>query len=50
MVESLAVGWTTTARGIIFDERTLARERGAQRQAIMNAVRRIVQPDCPVLA
>jgi AcrR family transcriptional regulator len=45
MVESLAVGWTTAARGLLVGARQLERQRGAYRDAIAEAVRRIVQPD-----
>jgi hypothetical protein len=31
MIESLAVGWTTTARGLLVDQRKLNRERSAYR-------------------
>jgi AcrR family transcriptional regulator len=42
MLESLAVGWTTTARGLLLDTRTLKRERSAYRSGIAEAVQRIV--------
>src|SRR6201993_4070329 len=42
MIESLAVGWTTTARGLLLDTRTLKRERNTYRAGIAEAVRRIV--------
>jgi AcrR family transcriptional regulator len=44
MIESLAVGWTTTARGLIADTRRLKRERKAYRAGIAEAVERIVRP------
>jgi AcrR family transcriptional regulator len=44
MTESLAVGWTTTARGLLADTRKLNRERKTYRAGIAEAVRRIVQP------
>ena len=44
LVESLAVGWTSTARGVVVNARQLNRERTAHRTAITEAVRRIVQP------
>jgi len=44
MIESLAVGWTTTARGLTFDTRTLKRERNTYRAGIAEAVQRIVHP------
>jgi len=43
MIESLAVGWTTTARGLFADTRTLKRERQAYCAGIAEAVQRIVQ-------
>jgi AcrR family transcriptional regulator len=43
MIESLAVARTSEARGVIPDGRRLKRERTAHRQAITEAVRRIVQ-------
>jgi AcrR family transcriptional regulator len=45
MTESLAVGWTTTARGLLAGSRKLKRERRAYRDGIADAVRRIVSPD-----
>jgi AcrR family transcriptional regulator len=45
MIESLAVGWTTTARGLLVDTRRLKRERSAYRAGIVEAVRRIVGPE-----
>ena len=45
MIESLAVGWTAAARGVLATPRQLKAERAAQRQAITEAVRRIVNPD-----
>jgi AcrR family transcriptional regulator len=44
MIESLAVGWTTTARGLLVDRRRLKRERSAYRAGVAEAVQRIVQP------
>jgi AcrR family transcriptional regulator len=44
LIESLAVGWTTTARGLLVDERKLRRERNAYRAGIAEAVWRIVRP------
>ena len=44
MIESLAVGWTTTARGLLADPRKLNRERRAYRDGITEAVERIVRP------
>jgi AcrR family transcriptional regulator len=44
MIESLAVGWTAAARGVLATPRQLDAERGAQRDAITEAVRRIVDP------
>jgi AcrR family transcriptional regulator len=44
MIESLAVGWTTTARGLLADRRKLNRERLAYRAGIAEAVSRIVRP------
>jgi AcrR family transcriptional regulator len=45
MIESLAVGWTAAARGVLVTPRQLKAERAAQRKAISEAVRRIVDPD-----
>jgi Tetracyclin repressor-like, C-terminal domain len=45
LIESLAVGWTAAARGVLATPRQLKAERAAQRQAITEAVRRIVEPD-----
>jgi AcrR family transcriptional regulator len=45
LIESLAVGWTAAARGVLATPRQLKVERAAQRQAIAEAVRRIVAPD-----
>jgi AcrR family transcriptional regulator len=42
MIESLAVGWTAAARGVLATPRQLKAERTAQRDAIIEAVRRIV--------
>src|ERR1700751_4697381 len=42
LIESLAVGWTTTARGLLLDPRTLKRERNTYRAGIAEAVHRIV--------
>jgi len=42
LIESLAVGWTTTARGLLLDTRTLKRERNTYRTGISEAVHRIV--------
>ena len=44
LVESLAVGWTSAARGVLADSKQLKRERTLHRDAITEAVRRIVQP------
>jgi AcrR family transcriptional regulator len=44
MIESLAVGWTTTARSLLLDTRKLKRERKMYRASITEAVERIVQP------
>lgn len=44
LVESLAVGWTSAARGVLADARQLKRERTVHRDAVTEAVRRIVQP------
>jgi hypothetical protein len=44
MIESLAVGWTTTARGLLADRRKLNRERVAYGAGIAEAVSRIVRP------
>jgi AcrR family transcriptional regulator len=44
MIESLAVGWTTTARGVLAAQPKVKRDRAAQRQAIAEAVRRIIDP------
>ena len=43
MIESLAVGWTTTARGLLVDDRKLNRQRRAYRAGIVEAVQRIVR-------
>jgi AcrR family transcriptional regulator len=45
LIESLAVGWTAAARGLLATPRQLKAERTAQRKAISEAVRRIVEPD-----
>ena len=45
IIESLAVGWTAAARGVLATPRQLKSERTAQRKAITEAVRRIVEPD-----
>jgi AcrR family transcriptional regulator len=45
LIESLAVGWTAAARGLLATPRQLKAERAAQRNAIAEAVRRIVEPD-----
>jgi AcrR family transcriptional regulator len=45
MIESLAVGWTAAARGVLATPRQLKAERAVQRKAISEAVRRIVEPD-----
>jgi AcrR family transcriptional regulator len=42
MIESLAVGWTAAARGVLASPRQLKAERVAQADAIIEAVRRIV--------
>jgi hypothetical protein len=44
MIESLAVGWTAAARGLLATPRQLKAERAAQRNAITEAVGRIVEP------
>jgi len=44
MIESLAVGWTATARGVLATPRQLQANRTAQRKAIAEAVRLIVAP------
>src|SRR5215475_4597101 len=44
MIESLAVGWTAAARGVLATPRQLKAERATQRKAITEAVRRIVDP------
>jgi AcrR family transcriptional regulator len=44
MIESLAVGWTTTARGLLLSTPALKRQRSAYRAGIIEAVQRIVQP------
>jgi len=44
MIESLAVGWTAAARGVLATPRQLKAGRAAQREAIGEAVRRIVEP------
>jgi AcrR family transcriptional regulator len=44
LIESLAVGWTTTARGLLVDTRKLNRERNSYRAGIAEAVQRIVNP------
>ena len=44
LIESLAVGWTAAARGVLATPRQLKAERSAQRDAIREAVRRIVAP------
>lgn len=45
MIESLAVGWTAAARGVLATPRQLKAERAAQRKAITGGVRRIVDSD-----
>jgi AcrR family transcriptional regulator len=45
LIESVAVGWTAAARGVLATPRQLKAERAAQRDAITEAVRRIVQPE-----
>jgi AcrR family transcriptional regulator len=45
LIESLAVGWTAAARGVLASQRQLAAERTAHRAAIVETVRRIAQPD-----
>src|SRR5262249_30648924 len=45
MIESLAVGWTAAARGVLATPRQVKAERAAQRGAIADAVRRIVEPE-----
>jgi AcrR family transcriptional regulator len=42
LIESLAVGWTTAARGLLLDTRTLKRQRNTYRAGIAEAVQRIV--------
>jgi AcrR family transcriptional regulator len=44
LIESLAVGWTAAARGLLASPRQLKAERAAQRKAIIEAVRRFVDP------
>ena len=44
IIESLAVGWTAAARGVLATPRQLKAERTAQRKAITEAARRIVDP------
>jgi AcrR family transcriptional regulator len=44
LIESLAVGWTAAARNLLATPRELKAERTAQRNAIIEAVRRIVEP------
>jgi AcrR family transcriptional regulator len=44
MIESLAVGWTVAARGVLTTPAKLKAERAAQRRAITEAVRRLVDP------
>jgi Tetracyclin repressor-like, C-terminal domain len=44
LIESLAVGWTAAARGVLATPRQLKAERAAQRQAITEAVCRIIEP------
>jgi AcrR family transcriptional regulator len=44
MIESLAVGWTAAARGVLASARQLKAERAAHRDAITDAVARIVRP------
>jgi AcrR family transcriptional regulator len=44
MIESLAVGWTAAARGVLAGARQLKAERAAHRDAVTAAVARIVQP------
>ena len=43
IIESLAVGWTTSARGLVVDQRKQNRERNAYRAGIAEAAQRIVQ-------
>jgi AcrR family transcriptional regulator len=45
LIESLAVGWTAAARGVLATPRQLKAERAAHRKAITEAVRRIVEPE-----
>jgi AcrR family transcriptional regulator len=45
LIESLAVGWTAGARGLLATPRQLKAERTAQRNAIIEAVRRLVRPE-----
>jgi AcrR family transcriptional regulator len=45
LIESLAVGWTAAARGVLATPRQIKAERVAQRNAIIEAVRRIVKPE-----
>jgi hypothetical protein len=42
VIESVAVGSTTTARALLLDTRTLKRERNTYRAGIAEAVKRIV--------
>jgi hypothetical protein len=44
LIESLAVGWTAAARGVLATPQQLVAERAAQRAAVVEAVRRIVDP------
>ena len=44
LIESLAVGWTAAARSLLATPRQLKAERSTQRDAIIEAVRRIVDP------
>jgi AcrR family transcriptional regulator len=43
LIESLAVGWTAAARGLLATPRQLKAERAAQRTAITEAVRRLAE-------
>jgi AcrR family transcriptional regulator len=44
LIESLAVGWSVTARAHLKDGEAIERDRSNQRRAIEEAVRRIVSP------
>jgi hypothetical protein len=44
LIESLAVGWSVTARAHLNDREAIERDRSNQRRAIEDAVRHIVSP------